>query len=210
MQSPFRNIRPRLWCFFAVATFCIPVSAAFAQGLAPGTRMRISHHCQTTSSDPRAPVTCRGTKGSLDAVTRDSLYLMVPGRVFGQPTVRIGLSRDAIRTFEVRVRGNRRVAGAVTGMLLGTIVGFGVALVGTSICEGPDPGFLDCVGWVVAMQGMRLYIESFAKARYNETYGALGGVVVLLVWFYMTGTLLLTGGQINGIIHRAAVGDDDT
>lgn len=69
-----------------------------------------------------------------------------------------------------------------------------------------SPGSLFAtVGWVLAMQGMRLYIENFAQARYNETYGALAGVVVLLVWFYMTGALLLTGGQINGIIHRAAL-----
>ncbi|MBT6153170.1 MAG: YihY/virulence factor BrkB family protein [Planctomycetaceae bacterium] len=73
-----------------------------------------------------------------------------------------------------------------------------------------SPGSLFAtVGWIVTMQGMRLYIENIASARYNETYGALGGVVVLLVWLYMTGTLLLTGGQINGIIRDAATGQNE-
>lgn len=64
-------------------------------------------------------------------------------------------------------------------------------------------------GWVLVMQGMRLYIENVAKARYNETYGTLGGVVVLLVWLYMTGSLLLAGGQINGVIRQAALDNSE-
>jgi len=59
-------------------------------------------------------------------------------------------------------------------------------------------------GWVVATQGLRLYAENFG--RFNETYGALGGVVVLLVWLYLTGTLLLTGGEIDSVIYRASTG----
>jgi membrane protein len=58
------------------------------------------------------------------------------------------------------------------------------------------------VGWVVVSQGFRLYVENFG--RYNETYGALGGVIVLVVWLDLTGSILLLGGQINGVIHRAA------
>ncbi|MBI5757744.1 MAG: YihY/virulence factor BrkB family protein [Planctomycetales bacterium] len=58
------------------------------------------------------------------------------------------------------------------------------------------------VGWVVVSQGFRLYVENFG--RYNETYGALGGVIVLVVWLDLTGSILLLGGQINGVIHRTA------
>lgn len=57
-------------------------------------------------------------------------------------------------------------------------------------------------GWVLVSQGFRLYVENFG--RYNETYGALGGVIVLVVWLDLTGSILLLGGQINGVIHRAA------
>lgn len=57
------------------------------------------------------------------------------------------------------------------------------------------------VGWVVVSQGFRLYVENLAN--YNQTYGALGGVIVLMVWLNLTGSVLLMGGQINGVIYRA-------
>ena len=57
------------------------------------------------------------------------------------------------------------------------------------------------IGWVVISQGFRFYVENFAN--YNKTYGALGGVIVLMVWLDLTGVVLLVGGQINGVIHQA-------
>lgn len=58
------------------------------------------------------------------------------------------------------------------------------------------------IGWVLVSQGFRLYVENMG--RYNEAYGALGGVIVLIIWLDLTGTVLLLGGQINSVIHRAA------
>lgn len=57
------------------------------------------------------------------------------------------------------------------------------------------------VGWVITTQGFRLYVEDFSN--YNTTYGALGGVIVLMVWLDLTGTVLLIGGEINGVIYQA-------
>ena len=69
-----------------------------------------------------------------------------------------------------------------------------------------SPGSLFAtVAWVIVTQGFRAYVENLGQ--YNETYGALGGVVVLMIWFYLTGSLLLLGGQINSVIHRAAVSE---
>ena len=58
------------------------------------------------------------------------------------------------------------------------------------------------VGWMVASQGFRFYVENFAS--YNQTYGALSGVIVLMIWLYMIGAVLLTGGQLNSVIYKAA------
>ena len=55
-------------------------------------------------------------------------------------------------------------------------------------------------GWIAVTVGFRYYVANFS--RYNETYGALAGVVVLLTWLYLTGTVLLMGGQINAVIFR--------
>jgi membrane protein len=66
-----------------------------------------------------------------------------------------------------------------------------------------SPGSVFAVmGWMVVSQGFRLYVENLGQ--FNETYGALGGVMVLLIWLHLTGAVLLMGGQINGVIHRAA------
>lgn len=56
-------------------------------------------------------------------------------------------------------------------------------------------------GWVAATQLFRLYVENLGS--YNETYGALGGVIVLIVWLDLTGVMLFLGGQINAVIYRA-------
>ncbi|MEX1095842.1 MAG: YihY/virulence factor BrkB family protein [Planctomycetales bacterium] len=56
--------------------------------------------------------------------------------------------------------------------------------------------------WLLVTQGFRLWVENFGT--YNEAYGTLAGVVVLLMWLYLTGSVLLIGGQIDGVIHIAA------
>jgi len=56
------------------------------------------------------------------------------------------------------------------------------------------------LGWIVITQGFRIYVENFS--RYNETYGALSGVVVLMTWLYFTGAVILFGGQMNAVIYH--------
>lgn len=64
-----------------------------------------------------------------------------------------------------------------------------------------SPGSVFTVaGWVLASQGFRLYVENLAN--YNGTYGALGGVVVLIVWLDLAGAVLLFGGHINAAILK--------
>lgn len=55
-------------------------------------------------------------------------------------------------------------------------------------------------GWIIASQCFRLYVDNFG--RYDVTYGALGGVIVLLLWLYLLAAFLFIGGQINGVIFR--------
>jgi membrane protein len=35
-------------------------------------------------------------------------------------------------------------------------------------------------------------------------YGSLGAVIILMLWFYMTGVTILIGGEVNAIIEQAA------
>ncbi|WP_165700693.1 YihY/virulence factor BrkB family protein [Alienimonas californiensis] len=61
-------------------------------------------------------------------------------------------------------------------------------------------GALFAATFLVSTQAFRLYIQTFG--RYSDTYGVLAGVVVLMTWLWLTGTLLLFGGQVNSVIHR--------
>ena len=60
---------------------------------------------------------------------------------------------------------------------------------------------LGMLGWVVASLGLRLYVHYFNN--YSATYGSLGTVIILLTWFYMSGLMLLLGGEINSEIEAA-------
>ncbi|NNJ24750.1 YihY/virulence factor BrkB family protein [Alienimonas chondri] len=59
--------------------------------------------------------------------------------------------------------------------------------------------------FLISTQAFRFYIQNYG--RYGDTYGALAGVVVLMTWLWLTGMLLLFGGQLNSVIHRHALAE---
>src|SRR4051812_15656558 len=56
--------------------------------------------------------------------------------------------------------------------------------------------------WVVASIAFRYYVTNFTS--YNQTYGAIGGVMVLLLWFYVSGIALLMGAELNAEIEHSS------
>jgi len=56
--------------------------------------------------------------------------------------------------------------------------------------------------WLAASLGFRYY--AINVTHYTETYGALGGAMVLLLWFYISGFVLLLGAVMNAKIEHAA------
>src|ERR1700722_16615763 len=60
---------------------------------------------------------------------------------------------------------------------------------------------LGMVGWLGASLGLRMYVHYFNN--YSATYGSLGTVIILLTWFYLSGLMLLVGGEINSEIEAA-------
>jgi membrane protein len=58
---------------------------------------------------------------------------------------------------------------------------------------------------LVASALFAFYVTNFAG--YAKTYGALGGVVVLLMWFYISSVVVLMGAQINAEMERQTVED---
>jgi membrane protein len=58
------------------------------------------------------------------------------------------------------------------------------------------------VGLLIFTLLFRVYVQHFAD--YDKTYGSLGGVMVLMFWFWASAFLLLTAGQMNKVIEDAS------
>jgi len=56
--------------------------------------------------------------------------------------------------------------------------------------------------WGLTSVVLRLYLHFFDT--YSKTYGSLGAVIILMLWFYVTGLSFLIGSQINATIEHAA------
>jgi membrane protein len=64
------------------------------------------------------------------------------------------------------------------------------------------PGSLFAVlMWLLVSLGFKAYVDNFGD--YNKVYGSIAGVIVLMLWFYWSGMVLLLGGEINSEIERA-------
>jgi membrane protein len=65
------------------------------------------------------------------------------------------------------------------------------------------PGSTVClVLWLAMSLGLRGYVERVTD--YNATYGSIGGVILLVLWLYLSSVVLLLGAEINSEIEHAA------
>ena len=56
-------------------------------------------------------------------------------------------------------------------------------------------GILAVLVWVAASAGFAFYVSNFGS--YNETYGSIGGVIVFLVWLWISNMAVLLGAELN-------------
>jgi len=54
--------------------------------------------------------------------------------------------------------------------------------------------------WVVASLGLSVYTANFG--RYNETYGSLGVVIVVMLWLFLTAYAVIAGAELNAELER--------
>lgn len=56
------------------------------------------------------------------------------------------------------------------------------------------------IAWLFVSYGFSIYVGNFAN--YSATYGSIGGIIALLLWLYLTGIILMVGGQLNALIQQ--------
>jgi len=55
--------------------------------------------------------------------------------------------------------------------------------------------------WIVGSVAFRVYVTNFGD--YTATYGAIGGAIVTMLWFYVSSIAILIGAELNGVIEDA-------
>jgi membrane protein len=64
-----------------------------------------------------------------------------------------------------------------------------------------SPGGLFAVlVWVLASGAFAVYVGNFGS--YNKTYGALAGVIIFLVWLWLSNVAVLLGAELNAEVER--------
>jgi YihY family inner membrane protein len=61
-------------------------------------------------------------------------------------------------------------------------------------------GILAVVVWVAVSAGFAIYVANFGS--YNKTYGSLAGVIIFLVWLWLSNIAILLGAELNAELER--------
>ena len=61
----------------------------------------------------------------------------------------------------------------------------------------PGAGF-STLGWLVVSMAFAYYVDNFA--RFSAIYGSIGGVMILLIWLYLSAVIILIGGELNAAL----------
>lgn len=60
-------------------------------------------------------------------------------------------------------------------------------------------GLFATLGWILASVLFSYYVNNFGN--YSVTYGALGGIIVMLIWLYISSIIILVGGEVNATLR---------
>jgi membrane protein len=72
-----------------------------------------------------------------------------------------------------------------------------------------SPGsILASVGWIAISILLSWYLANFAE--YNETYGSLGAVIGLMMWFWLSAFVILVGAELNAELDHQTAEDSTT
>lgn len=59
------------------------------------------------------------------------------------------------------------------------------------------------ISWQLVSLGFSYYVSSIGN--YSATYGSLGTIIVLMIWFFISGIIIITGGVINATVKKMSL-----
>jgi membrane protein len=129
-------------------------------------------------------------------VIASALLLSVFGHWIGDWT----LANIPISTKQVALWNNLRW---IVNFIIVFVVFIGIYYIAPNTCltcKSVLPGAIfAAVGWQLTSLGFSFYVNNFTN--YSATYGSVGGIIVLMTWFYISALIIIIGGEINAIRH---------
>jgi membrane protein len=130
-------------------------------------------------------------------ITTVAIAIVVTGPIARAVGDEIGLGNEAVTAFNI-------VKWPVIVLVLLTIVGL-LYYVAPNVRHRSFPwitpgGVLALVLWAAASAGLAFYAAQFGS--YQKTYGTLGGVVLFLIWLWVSNLALLLGAELNAELER--------
>lgn len=59
------------------------------------------------------------------------------------------------------------------------------------------------LGWQLVSLVFSFYLDNFGN--FSATYGSIGGIIVLMIWFYLSAMIIMIGGQLNASIKKLSI-----
>ena len=123
--------------------------------------------------------------------------------VFGPPIGAVVAGWFGLGALFTRVWNILNVPIAIACALIGIQLVYYLAPAGKRRWRWMTPGATGAlVAWLVMSFGLRVYVGHIAN--YSATYGSIGGVILLMLWLYLSSVVFLIGAEIDSVIEGAA------
>ncbi len=107
----------------------------------------------------------------------------------------------------------KTILGLIRWVLLGIIIMFGLAIIYKIAPDRNNPKFkwvswgsaIATILWLLGSLLFSLYVNNFGN--YNETYGPVAAVIILMLWFNLTSFIILLGAEINSELEHQTAKD---
>ncbi|MEM6487556.1 MAG: YihY/virulence factor BrkB family protein [Pseudomonadota bacterium] len=129
--------------------------------------------------------------------------VLVPGMLAAIPAV-TGIEVSMLTEIAIQLARWPILLGALI-LAIGVLYRYGPAEPRPHFSWFSPGAVLAIVLWVAGSAAFSYYVRNFGT--YNETYGSLGAIVGLLMWFYLSAVIILIGGELNAQIEFRLFGE---